>query len=71
MKSGIIACCVIAVAWAVLAVVQLWFSPLAAHIFAKVTITAGLLFVVVLVISLVIREYLSDKKMKEGGYIDG
>jgi hypothetical protein len=71
VKSGIIACCLIAVAWAALAVVQLWFAPLAAAVFVKISITAGLLFVVVLVISLVVREYLSEKKMKKSGHIDG
>lgn len=71
MKAGILACCVIAVAWVSLAIVQLWFAPLIADVFVKLSITAALLFVVVLVISLVIREYLSEKKMKDSGHIDG
>lgn len=71
MKGGIIACCVIAAAWVVLAVFQLWFAPFAADVFMKITITAGLLFILILALSLVIREYLSEKKMKESGHIDG
>jgi hypothetical protein len=71
MKTGIIVCSVIAVAWVVLALVQLWFAPLTAGVFLKISITAGLLFAVVLVISLVIREYLSEKKLKDDGHLDG
>lgn len=71
MKTGIIVCSVIAVAWVMLALVQLWFAPLTAGMFLKISITAGLLFTVVLVISLVIREYLSEKKLKDSGHLDG
>lgn len=71
MKTGIIVCSVIAVTWVVLALVQLWLAPLTAGVFLKISITAGLLFTVVLVISLVIREYLSEKKLKDSGHLDG
>lgn len=71
MKTGIIFCSVIGVAWVVLALVQLWFAPLATDVFLKLSVTAGLLFIVALVISLVIREYLSEKKLKDSGHIDG
>ncbi len=71
MKVGVILCCMIAVAWVVLALVQLWFVPLDAAVFIKISITAGLLFVIVLVLSLVLREYLADKKLKDSGHLDG
>ncbi len=71
MKVGVILCCLIAVAWVALALVQLWFMPLDAALFIKISITAGLLFIVVLVLSLVLREYLTDKKLKDSGHLDG
>lgn len=71
MKVGVILCCLIAVAWVALALAQLWFMPLDAALFIKISITAGLLFIVVLVLSLVLREYLTDRKLKDSGHLDG
>jgi hypothetical protein len=71
MKTGIIACCLIAVAWVALAIVQLWATPLSPTMFFKISVTAGLLFAVVLVLTLVVREYMSEKKLKDSGHIDG
>lgn len=70
MKSGIIACCALAIVWVVLAVIQLWFAPLAGETFVKITITLALAFTVVLLLSLVVREYMSEKNMKDSGHID-
>lgn len=70
MKIGAIICSVIAVLWVILALVQLWLTPLSYEMFIKISVSAGLIFVIVLVIALVIREYISDKKLKGGGYID-
>jgi len=70
MKIGAIICLSIFVAWVFMSLLQLWFSILSSNMFWKLTITAGALFVVVLAISLVVREYIADKKLKEDGYID-
>lgn len=70
MRTGAIICLVIFVTWIIIALLQLWFDLLSGEIFLKLTITAGALFVVVLGISLVVREYIDEKKMKDDGYID-
>ena len=70
MKIGAIICLFIFVAWILMSLMQLWFGILSSSMFWKLTITAGALFIVVLAISLVIREYVADKKLKEDGYID-
>jgi hypothetical protein len=70
MKIGAIICLAIFVAWVIIALLQLWFDLLSGEIFWKLTLTAGALFVVVLGVSLVVREYIDEKKMKDGGYID-
>jgi hypothetical protein len=70
MRAGAIICLVIFVTWVIIALLQLWFDLLSGEIFLKLTLTAGALFVVVLGISLVVREYIDEKKMKDDGYID-
>jgi hypothetical protein len=70
MRTGAIICLVIFVAWVIIALLQLWFDLLSGEIFLKLTLTAGALFVVVLGVSLVVREYIDEKKMKDDGYID-
>lgn len=70
MRTGAIICLVIFITWVIIALLQLWFDLLSGEIFLKLTITAGALFVVVLGISLVVREYIDEKKMKDDGYID-
>lgn len=70
MRIGAFICLVIFVAWVFMALLQLWFGILSGEMFWKLTITAGALFIVVLGIALVAREYLTEKKLKDGGYID-
>jgi|GEM_PF-289552 len=70
MKFGIITCLSIAVAWALIAVVQLWFQILSGDVFFKLSITAGVAVIIVLIVTLSIREYLTDKELKSKGFID-
>jgi len=70
MRTGAIICLSIFVAWVFVALLQLWFDLLSGEIFWKLTLTAGALFVVVLGVALVRREYIQEKKMKDDGYID-
>ena len=70
MKIGIVTCCTIGAGWVILAIIQLWLTPLDPVIFLKISITAGLLLVAVLVITIVIREYWREQKMQKDGYID-
>lgn len=53
-----------------MALMQLWFTPLSAELFIKLLITMGVLFIVVLGVTLVKKEYIDNKKMKDSGYID-
>ncbi|MFY9259528.1 MAG: hypothetical protein WAO71_03365 [Gallionella sp.] len=70
MKIGIITCLSISIAWACLAIAQLWFQIVSSEAFLKLSITAGIAVVVVLIVTLTIREYLTDKEMKAKGFID-
>lgn len=70
MKYGSIICTALFVLGVALSLVQLWFAPLSAELFFKLIVTIGAFFVVALGITLVLREYVSDKEMKKKGYID-
>lgn len=70
MKTGIIACLSITVAWALLFVAQLWAPLVSGEVFLKITITAGVAVVLILIITLAIREYLTEKDLKSKGFID-
>jgi hypothetical protein len=70
LKTGVIIGLTLFVAWAALALIQLWFQPMTAEIFIKLTISAAVVETVVLIVTLVIREYRSDKELKSKGYVD-
>lgn len=69
MKYGVISTLIISVSWAFLAILQLWFSVLTAGVFVKVTVSAAIVVGVLLIVTLVIREYFSDQKLKKDGFI--
>ena len=71
MRIGVISSIILVVAWVILAIAQLWLQPLSAEVFFKVSVTAGVLLGLTVLLSLVIREYLSEQKMKDDGFIDG
>ena len=71
MKFGIISSLTIAVAWGALAIAQLWFHPLSAETFIKISITAAILVAAILLVTFAVREYLSNKRLEKDGFIDG
>lgn len=70
MKTGVIIGLSLFVAWALLALAQLWFTPLSAEVFVKLTVTAAVIETVVIIVTLVLREYRSEKELKSKGYFD-
>mgnify|MGYP003605403977 CR=1 FL=1 len=70
MKYGIFSALIISVLWVILALIQLWFQPIDAEVFIKLTISAAILVAIIVVVTLVIREYLSEKQLKKDGFID-
>ena len=70
MKYGSIICTIFFVLGGFLFLVQLWFSLFETELFWKLLITIGVFFVIALVITLVFKEYLSEKEMKKKGYIN-
>ncbi len=70
MKYGSIICTVLFVLGVTISLLQLWFSIMNAELYFKTIITISAFFVVSLAITLVFKEYLSEKEMKKKGYID-
>ena len=70
MKVGSIVCLVLFVLAAGLFLLQMWFSIMEAESFVKTMVTLVVLFVVALGVTLVKKEYVDEKKMKDSGYID-
>lgn len=70
MKYGSIVCTVLFVFGVLLSLLQMWLTPLNPELFWKLLITIAAFFVVALGITLVFKEYLSEKEMKKKGYID-
>jgi hypothetical protein len=70
MKTGVIACLVTFITGAVLMLLQMWFELLPAEVFTKLMITVGIVFVVLLGITLVRREYLQEESLRESGHLE-
>jgi hypothetical protein len=70
MKIGVIACLTTFIVGCVLLLLQMWGAVLPADVFAKVMITLGVVFVVLLGITLVRREYLDDRTLRESGHLE-
>ena len=70
MKYGSIVCTILFVLGVLLSLVQMWFGFFEAGLFFKLLMTIGAFFVIALGVTLVFREYLSEKEMKNKGFID-
>ena len=70
MKCGVFSALIISVLWGLLAIAQLWFELLSVEVFTKITVTVAILEAIIIIATLVIREYLTDKKLKKDGFID-
>ena len=70
MKAGAVVSVLLLLALAGLAIAQLWWTPLTAAVFIKAMLTLGILLVVSVIVTLVIREYVSHRHLKDNDYID-
>jgi len=70
MKIASIITGVILAAYAVFALIWLWGTSISWATFVKVTITAGVIVIVVLGLALLYREYVEEKEMKKDGFLD-
>ena len=70
MEYGIFSALNILIYGRCFSIAQLLFKLLSVEVFAKLTLTAGILVVIIVITTLVIREYLSEKQLKKDVFID-
>ena len=70
MEYGIFSALNILIYGRCFSIAQLLFKLLSVEVFAKLTLTAGILVVIIVITTLVIRQYFSEKKLKKYGFID-
>jgi len=70
MKTASIVSGIVFALYAVVLLLQVWMELFSWTIFVKVTITAGVIVVVVFGLAMLYREYVEEKRMKEEKYID-
>lgn len=69
-KVGVYTCLGLFVGWVLLAILQVWFVLFSVEDFFKLTVTMAGLFFAVLAALIVVSQYLSEKKMKDDGFIN-
>ena len=70
MRVASIFCLTVCVLWVLMAIADMWFDIMSGEVFIKLTVTLGLIAVLVLGIALVRREYMDEKQLKKDKYID-
>lgn len=70
MRNASIFCLSVCGLWVLLAILDMWFDVVSTETFIKLTVTLGLVAILVLVVALVRREYVDEKKLKDDKYID-
>lgn len=69
MKGGSIVCTLLFVVSILLCLAQMWFEPFDTEIFWKLLITLAAFFAIALGITLVFRDYVSEKEMQKKGFL--
>jgi len=69
MRVGSIICLAVFILGALASLVQLWFTPMSAEFYSKTMVTLGVVFVVVLGTTLVMREFFESQELKDSGHI--
>ncbi|CAG0996914.1 hypothetical protein MTYP_02614 [Methylophilaceae bacterium] len=70
MKIAAIISITVIIAWALLTILQVWIEVVSGAVYLKLSMTAGIIVIVSMVIGLAVKDYLSEKKMKDDGFID-
>ncbi len=70
MKIATIISSVLLVSWVILTMVKMWSDVLDSTLYIKLSITIGIIVVATILIALAIKEYGSEKKLKDHNYLD-
>ena len=70
MKIATIISTVLLVIWVIMTMVVMWTDALDGTLYVKLSITMGIVVVATILIALALREYGSEKKLKDHNYLD-
>jgi len=70
MKIAMIISTVLLVIWVLMTMAVMWTNALSNEIYLKLSITMGIVVVSTVLIALALREYGSEKKLKDHNYLD-
>jgi len=70
MKIATIISSILLVIWVLMTIVVMWTDELSTTMYIKLSITMGIVVVSTILIALAIREYGSEKKLKDHNYLD-
>ena len=70
MKIATIISTILLVVWVLLTMVVMWTDALESSMYIKLSITMGIIVVATILIALALREYGTEKKLKDHNYLD-
>ncbi|WP_309498084.1 hypothetical protein [Sulfurovum sp.] len=70
MKIATIISTILLVIWVLLTMVMMWTDELDATLYVKLSMTMAIVVVATILIALALREYGSEKKLKDHNYLD-
>lgn len=70
MKIATIISTVLLVIWVILTMVVMWTDALDGSMYVKLSVTMGIVVVATILIALALKEYGSEKKLKDHNYLD-
>ena len=70
MKIATIISTILLVIWVILTMVVMWTDTLDGSMYVKLSVTMGIVVVATILIALALREYGSEKKLKDHNYLD-
>ena len=70
MKIATIISTILLVIWVILTMVVMWTDELDTTLYIKLSVSMGIVVVATILIALALREYGSEKKLKDHNYLD-
>ena len=70
MKIATIISTILLVIWVILTMIVMWSDELDGTLYVKLSVTIGIVVVATILIALALREYGTEKKLKDHNYLD-
>ena len=70
MKIATIISTILLVIWVILTMIGMWTDELDTTLYIKISVSLGIVVVATILIALALKEYGSEKKLKDHNYLD-